>query len=173
MIPQIVLSFCSLVALAVIQVSLFAVLPGPLRLIQPVFIVGVLLYHLIRPQIGAVWLILGGVVLSVLGDRPGTILVAYAASAILGIFLARSVFTNRSVYAMMGLGAVMFLPLAIVDGIVAGTEAVRGIAPISFGRFFAIEAVALVVLVLSLLLTYDLGRRLLRRIQRLVFLRLP
>lgn len=92
----------------VLQSSLVAALPMPLAVFPLVCIVGVLLYHFLRPNIGCAWMIVGGLLLDVFSPQGPSHFIIFSLSAVLGLLLARKVFANRSLYATLGLGACMY-----------------------------------------------------------------
>ncbi len=78
------------------QASFITALPRPLSGVPLTFVIGVLLYHFARPNIGAAWLVVGGIMLDIFSPPGPVHFFSFAIAACLGILLARNVFANRS-----------------------------------------------------------------------------
>lgn len=78
-------------------------LPLPFALFPLMLMSGILVMHRLGVVHGAVWLVLAGVVLELVGTAPGRV-VAYGLAAIVGVVATERVFAKRSVYALLGLG---------------------------------------------------------------------
>lgn len=101
---------------AFVDVTLIHALGDPIALLPLHFIVGVIVLHRGGPISGALWFGFSALLLPVIGFDNGTLL-GYVATGALGFILTKRVFTNRSVYALVGLGAALYTSFAIVNGI--------------------------------------------------------
>lgn len=81
-------------------------LPVPFAYLPLMLMCGILVMNRVNVIHGAIWLVLSGVVLGVLGTAPERLL-AYIVTAAVGLVLADRVFAKRSVYALLGLGVSM------------------------------------------------------------------
>ena len=96
------------------ELGVISAWPTPWNQIPLVFLTGVLIMHFVRPVFGVIWLLVAGLFLDLLGlpDVPHVLTFGLAGAA--GLFLAHRIFTNRSVYAMIGLGASMYFVVSLV-----------------------------------------------------------
>lgn len=100
-----------LLAVGFICASLLAVtavpsLPVPFAYLPLMLMCGILVMNRVSVIHGAIWLVLSGGVLGLTGTAPERLL-AYVATAAVGLMLADRVFAKRSVYALLGLGVTM------------------------------------------------------------------
>lgn len=113
-----VLRWCILIALvtlvALFEQTTLTAWPSPLNLLPLSFLIGILVMQFVSNGFGVLWLILAGIDLDYFGLAEAPQALSYAWAAIAVWILAQRVFTNRSVYAMMGMGATGYL---IVTGI--------------------------------------------------------
>lgn len=107
---------CVFLLSAFVDVTLVHALGEPLALIPLHFIVGVIVLHRGGASSGALWFGFSALLLPVIGFDSGTVL-GYVATGALGFVLTKRVFTNRSVYALVGLGAALYTSFAIVNGV--------------------------------------------------------
>ena len=158
MIWRSITSFAALFLIALLEESFISALPGFLRLIPLIFVSGVLLYHFLRPNLGCAWLIAGGLLLDILGFADAPQVLAYGLAGLAGLFLARKVFTNHSLYATLGLGASMWTVVLIFETIWTALTQLVGNTPVPFSVFFDLFWARLLVFSLSLLLAFSLSR---------------
>jgi len=90
------------------------ILPYPWSIFQLSFIIGVLIIHRYDRYIGSVWLVLLGIA-PLFGGWRGHSFIAFLISAIISHIFVSKLFTNRSVYALMGLGALTYFIVFIID----------------------------------------------------------
>lgn len=116
MILQAFLSFLLLIGTVTTELSFFASFPEPLRSFPLVMLFGVLIAHFVRPNVGCAWMIVGGIMLDMMGSPGYSIFFAYGVAGLTGFLLQQRVFTNRSLYAMMGLGLSMDVAFHLTNG---------------------------------------------------------
>lgn len=161
----------SLLFCALLEASFFSALPPLLGHVPVIFVIGVLLYHFLRPNIGAAWLIGGGILLDVLRVPSSVHLFSFTVAALLGIILARKFFANHSLYATVGLGASMYgcaLVFEIIWMAIFATHHGRTIPPQALSAFFWQH---LLVFVVALLFSYGASRQGATSLRRLFFFR--
>ena len=171
MIFRAVLSAIALFIAVLIEDAFVSALPEPLNLIAVVFTIGVLLFHFVKPHYGAAWLVAGGAALDLVALPGPSRTVAYALAALLGLFLARKVFSNRSLYALLGLGVSMFAGAIIVESI--WYEVLRLIVsePVAFSALLQAFWTRLLTFAITVFVAYFLSRRSVVFFQKLFFLR--
>ena len=163
--------FLALFAVVLIEDGFISSLPYPLSLTPLVFVLGVLLYHFTRPSLGCVWLIAAGALLDFIGLPGSSHLLAYATAGLVGLFLDRRVFTNHSLYAMIGLGTSMWTVSSLIEEIwMAVRQAMIG-RPLLLAFFSEIFWTRLFVFSLALLVAFMLIRRFSTFIKRQFLLR--
>lgn len=96
------------------EASLIASLGKPFNAIPFLFLVGIVVMHRLQPGYGIAWFILSAIFLPTLSQDKG-IWLAYVAVAIAGSLLMDRVFTNRSIYALLGLGATLYVLFALIQ----------------------------------------------------------
>ena len=96
-------SLLLIITLAV-QAGLIASLPLPFRLFPLAMVVGIILLHERSVVLGAVWLLMTGVVLEARG-LGGGLAIAGATSALVAVLLVNFVFAKRSFWALLGIAA--------------------------------------------------------------------
>ena len=150
----------ALLACVILEDSFISALPPPLYWIAPTFVIGVLIYHFVRPNFGCVWLAVGGAFLDLIGLSRVPHVVTFTLAGLVGIFLARKVFTNRSLYATMGLGVSMMTVQVILEDIA-----------LPFSDAASVFWTRMWVFALSLFLAFFVSRRLTALFQKLFLLR--
>ncbi|MFA6522133.1 MAG: hypothetical protein WCT24_00890 [Patescibacteria group bacterium] len=98
---------CASFLLSLVQGTLLVTLPAPWNAIPLTFIVGVLVLHRHGPWSGILWFLSTGIFLPLLGFSafPAWQFVLFG---ILGAFLVTRIITTRSVYALLGLGYLLY-----------------------------------------------------------------
>ncbi len=99
---------------SVIEASFIHTLPFPFFLFPLTFIIGILIIHRGQLALGVTWFIILGPTISWIGFDEAKIW-PYIVVATLAIPLSKRVFVQRSVYAMEGLGILLFLSFAVVN----------------------------------------------------------
>lgn len=99
---------------ALVQVSLVASLNSSLALFPLHFIIGIVVLHRSGITAGSLWFVSSALFLPLIGFRGG-VWFSYFCVAILGIMLSKKIFTNRSVYALEGLGIVLFCLFTLLN----------------------------------------------------------
>ena len=103
------LGYCALFLITlVVQASFVTSLSLPFSTIPLMLLIGILVMHRSETYFGALWMILSGVLLPLFSPSSGTFF-AYVAAAIAGTLLMNRVFTNRSAYALFGLGGSLYI----------------------------------------------------------------
>ncbi len=164
MILQAFLSFLLLIGVVTTELSFLASFPEPIRSFPLVLLFGVLIAHFVRPNVGCIWMIIGGILLDLMGTPGHLITFAYSSAGLTGVLLQKKVFTNRSFYAMMGLGLSMDLALHLANGAV-----LLIIDPSELQLRAPLIQVFLFAFVLAL--TFIVSRRLSRLLQSLFLIR--
>lgn len=95
------------------EASLISSLGAPLSAAPVLFFVGVVVMHRSSPSYGAAWFALSALLLPRVSQDAG-VWVAYLAVGVAGTLLMSRVFTNRSVYALLGLGATLYVIFAAI-----------------------------------------------------------
>lgn len=163
--------FLALFIVILVEDGFISSLPYPLSFLPLAFVCGVLLYHFTRPSLGCVWLATAGALLDFVALPGPPHFLAYATAGLVGLFLDRRVFTNHSLYAMIGLGASMWAVSSLFEGIwMAARQAMIG-HPLSLAVFSEIFWTRLFVFSLSLLVAFMVVRRLAAFIKRQFLLR--
>lgn len=161
----------ALLGVTLSEASFFSALLFPFSAIPLTFVIGVLLYHFLRPSIGAAWMVGGGILLDLFSLPGVSHTLAFAAAALLGALLARNVFANRSLYATIGLGSCMYGCALVVELIwIASAAASSGYALTlnqASAFFWGREFLFIVVL----LLAYSVSRRGAASLRRFFFFR--
>lgn len=106
MIRDILISILFIVT-AIFELSFVHALDYPFGLIPLHFILGVVVMHRASASHGIIWFLASGLILNFFGFDSANIL-SYLIIAIIGAILMTKVFTNRSVYALEGVGLVLF-----------------------------------------------------------------
>ena len=101
-----------------IEASFIHALPSPFFLFPLCMILGVLLIHRGHLFLGAIWLCLSGPMLAWFGFDQASF-IAYLSISLLAIPLARRIFAQRSLYAMEGLGIVLFICFSMINILLA------------------------------------------------------
>lgn len=153
-----------LLTLTILEQGIFSPLPL-------VFLSGVLILHYVRPVIGWFWLASGGILLDLFGLPAWPETVAFALAGALGIFLARRVFTNRSLYAMMGLGVSMYAVVAVTWILTAVVRSLQDRAPLDLEDTLVFIGWQALAFLLGLLVTFLMSRRLAKSLRTLFFVR--
>ncbi len=104
------------VCVVTVEVSVLTAWPTPFSLLPLSFLFGILLMQFVGSGYGTLWLVLSGILLEFVGLPDGPHALSYALAALAGWFLTQRVFTNRSVYAMMGLGTTTYFVVTLVEG---------------------------------------------------------
>lgn len=141
---------------AAVDVTFIHALREPLALLPLHFIIGVIVFHRSDEFSGGLWFAISSVFLPVFGFEPSTV-VAYLAMAFLGALLTRRIFTNRSVYALVGLGASLYFFFALINAIIFA------LFPPDYGfhlgSYIASELLSLLMLIVGLYLGFILVGR--------------
>lgn len=93
---------------AFLQVSFFPALVFPLSAIPLHFILGVVILHRHGLYSGTAWFTLSGLFFVIFGESL-TLIISFGLIALMGVILTKKIFTNRSLYALEGLGITLFL----------------------------------------------------------------
>lgn len=115
MIARLFIFLGTIFLLVAFELGVISAWPMPWSQLPLVFLTGVLIMHFVRPIFGVIWLLVAGLFLDLLGLPDVPHLLTFGLSGAAGLFLAHRVFTNRSVYAMMGLGAAMYFVVSLVS----------------------------------------------------------
>jgi len=113
--------------------------------------------HRVGLTAGALWFVASGFLLNISGFIIISFL-AYLAVAVVGVLLTMKIFTNRSVYALGGLGIGLYLTFSIVGSLVllfpqhtpAGVE--------TFGSYVSTRFTELIFLTIGLYLGFVAAR---------------
>ena len=152
MIFQALASFLFLFIIVLIQAGTQSALPEPFRSFSLILLIGVLIFHFIRPSTGAVWIIVGAIFFDIFSAPGFLVFPGLVCAAAGGLILSRHVFMNRSLYAMMGLGISMSFINYLISGILSWFSHPR----IPY-LLFSLESIFLFSLIL--LLTFFVSRR--------------
>ncbi len=131
-----------------IEQTMLSAWSSTFQLLPLSFLVGVLVMHFVSNGFGVLWLVLAGIELDQLGFSDAPNVFSYALAAVVMWFLAQRVFTNRSVYAMMGLGTVGFLVVTVIHTV---SFSLRGVGVSYLASLPAEWAIFLVALFVSFL----------------------
>lgn len=155
-------------ASAIVQVSFINSLGFPLFLFPLHFILGLLIFHRTKPELGVAWFIFSAFTLPLFGFDQFAAW-SYILLAVLGVFFTRKLFTTRSLYALLGFGVSMFVIFILANILDHSAKqlfsTVAQPAIISFKNF----GLSLVFLIGGLYIAYVFSR-FLERIAREVFL---
>ena len=146
---------CLFLLSAFLDVTLIHALGEPLALLPLHFIIGVIVLHRGGAVSGALWFGFSALLLPMIGFDSGTLL-GYVATGALGFVLTKRVFTNRSVYALVGLGAALYTAFAVVNGIYL---IIAGQLTVSWHNYASTELLSLVFVVTGLYLGFVLVKR--------------
>ena len=154
--------------LALLETGLFASLPGVLHAMPLVLAVGVYLVQS-RGWWSGAWLIAAlGLWLDVSGIAPVPFqTLAYGAAAVVVYLSARRLFSNQSLYGILGCGSAGWAAHTIVQTAIWIIQTLREPAPADFGAYAAMLGWRLVLLwVFLTALFYAAPRRLRIHVQR-------
>ncbi|MCH8049564.1 hypothetical protein IH979_02535 [Patescibacteria group bacterium] len=161
------------IASAVFQVSFINSLASPLVFIPFHFIVGTVIMHRAGATAGFIWFIASAFFLSFIGFESGTML-SYLLVAILGVVLTTHVFTNRSVYALEGLGVGLFVVFIIINAfplIILQLNEMGGGSSGTIGSYVSSKLFGLLFLVIGLYLGFLIARYLKHLSQNIFLIR--
>lgn len=158
--PRNALAAAALVLLACAETGLVASVPGPLRALPLVLAVGVYLVQL-RGWRPGIWLIAGfGLLLDLLGIGPSPAqTLAYGAAAFVVAVLSERLFSNRSLYGILGCGIAGWAAWALVTTAIWIAVAVSGGSGAATGPAMAFLAWRLAWLLLLLTVLFYLVPR--------------
>lgn len=156
-------------ASAVFDAAFIHALGAPLAWIPFHFIAGVLVLHRSTEASGALWFLASALVLPFFGFEYGHP-IAYVAVAGLGVVLMRRIFTNRSVYALIGLGLTLYVAFAVVNGFTLLLNGVNHYG-ITWGALVRQEALTLLFIIFGLYGGFVLLRVLARTAQNAFYVR--
>lgn len=150
-------AFFLFLALAILQTSFFASLPGLLAYTPLVIAAGVYLVQHAGERAGAFWIAGFGLFLDILAlsSFPGET-VSYAAAGVAAFLSAQHLFSNRSWYGLIACGASAVISLNVVRAVVLAAVALRHPERVSWAAFgdTLLWNLVLVALLLSLLFTF-------------------
>lgn len=99
---------------SILEMSLINALNFSFSLIPLNLILGILILHRAGAYQGVVWFLMSAVFLNLFGFNE-THFVSYIVVAVVGSFLSIRFFTNRSVYALIGLGTALYTVFFFVN----------------------------------------------------------
>lgn len=144
-------------------------LPMPYTTFPLMFLCGILIIQRLDLGLGVVWIMLAGLLAHPWGEGNLAVF-PYFMAALAGIPLVTKVFTNRSLYALIGLGMVLHLVAvssALLQGLAVALVTHKSLFAFGFSRFRLSEAVFLFI---GLAIGGILTRKLHRWSQRTFFL---
>ncbi len=164
-------SFFVFLTLALVQTSFFASLPSPLSLTPLVFAGGVYALQHLGAKDGAWWLVGIGLFLDLfrIGTMPGET-VAYALAALAAIWLSGHVFSNRSLYGMIGCA---FLSLSVLHLARAGILALVNLSDpsvVPWSLFLSFAAWQYVLVGALMVILFSLSKRMKKALKRVLIL---
>lgn len=134
-------------------------LPAPLGLFPLMLVCGVLVMHRGDLFLGVCWFVAMAIIVHPWGN--GAVAVApLLVAAVAALPLQQKIFTNRSVYALLGLGASLFFVMTLTAFIIAGVHGVWSDESWLTEHFLRDRAIEAVELLVGLYVGVDLVRRL-------------
>ncbi|MFH1712059.1 MAG: hypothetical protein ABH846_02375, partial [Patescibacteria group bacterium] len=124
-------------------------LGAPLFYLPLHFIFGIIVMHRVGTTAGFFWFLATGIFINISGFDFISF-IAYLAVAVFGIILTKRMFTNRSVYALEGLGASLFLIFSIIGllSFLFPNQAANNLE--TFGSYCTVKAMGLFLLITGL-----------------------
>lgn len=118
-------TFTALVFVVTVAIEAGAIrsLPSPWGLFPLVLLCGTLVMHRSDLYVGMLWFVAMAVILHPWGEGIVAVAPLLVAAAV-ALPLQQKIFTNRSVYALLGLGAGLFVTMVVVALLIAGVHSI-------------------------------------------------
>ena len=111
---KVILLACTFLLSAFLQGTFIHALGHPLSLTPLHFVIGVIILHRLGPELGGLWFLTSTFMIPFIGFDHLPWL-SYVVSAIVGLALTTRIFTNRSVYALEGVGITLYAIALVIE----------------------------------------------------------